>query len=397
MPIRSGRELYADLHIHIGRASGNPVKITAARGLTLSSILFEAAPSKGLDVVGVVDAGSPLVAKEIGDMLRTGDLRELDEGGFLARNGVLLIIGSEVETREGVHVIAYLPGLYSLKGWQQFLAPRIRNMSLSTQKADIAMADIISQCIRLDSIFCLAHAFTPHKGAYGVWTDRLFKELGPAIEDIKVIELGLSSDSNLADTVAETRRFSYVSNSDAHSAPNIAREYNRLDMDDRNFGELKLALLNKHGRGIAANYGLHPRMGKYHRSFCLSCNRIANEPAPVTRCPACGGDRMVMGVYDRIVMIQDAPCSRQPPDRPPYYYRIPLKDLPGIGPVAYRRLLEAFANEIDVMENVPIEDIRRIIGDRPAAAVLAMRSGSLVIKDGGGGHYGRASVPADMI
>jgi len=106
---------------------------------------------------------------------------------------------------------------------------------------------------------------------------------------------------------------------------------------------------------------------------------------------------MVMGVYDRIVMIQDAPCSRQPPDRPPYYYRIPLKDLPGIGPVAYRRLLEAFANEIDVMENVPIEDIRRIIGDRPAAAVLAMRSGSLVIKDGGGGHYGRASVPADMI
>ena len=397
MPIHSDRGHFADLHIHIGRAGGNPVKITAARSLILRSIIFEDAPRKGLDIVGVVDAGSPLVAKEIGDMLQAGDLRELDQGGFLASNGILLIIGSEVETREGVHVIAYLPGLQSLNKWQRFLAPRVRNMNLSTQKVDIAMADIISQCIRLDSIFCLAHAFTPHKGAYGIWTDRLFKELGPAIEDIKVIELGLSSDSSLADTVAETRRFSYLSNSDAHSAPNIAREYNRLDMAERNFTELKLALLNTQGRGITANYGLHPRMGKYHRSFCLSCNRIANEPAPVIRCPACGSERLVIGVYDRIVMIQDTPCSRHPLDRPPYFYRIPLQGLPGIGPVAYRRLLEAFANEIDVMEMVPIEDIRRTIGDRPAAAVQAMRSGSLVIQDGGGGHYGRVSVPADMI
>ncbi|MEQ8201720.1 MAG: endonuclease Q family protein [Syntrophomonadaceae bacterium] len=397
MPIRSDRDLFADLHIHIGRAGGRPVKITAARSLTLRSIIFEDAPRKGLDIVGVVDAGSPLVTTEIEDMLQVGDLRQLDRGGFLSRNGILLITGSEVETREGVHALAYLPDLESLYKWQRFLVPHIRNMSLSTQKMDLPMADIIGQCVSLEGIFCLAHAFTPHKGAYGAWTDRLFKELGPVTEDIKVIELGLSSDSCLADTLAETRRFQYLSNSDAHSAANIAREYNRLAMAERNFTELRLALWGIQGRRITANYGLHPRMGKYHRSYCPSCGRIAVEPPPVTRCPACGNGRLVMGVYDRIVMIQDTPCHRHPPDRPPYHYRIPLKDLPGIGPVTYHRLLEAFANEIGIMEMVPVEDIRRTAGERPAAAIQAMRSGSLVITDGGGGYYGRVSIPSDMI
>ena len=398
MPIHKDRPTYADLHIHIGRAGGKPVKITASRSLTLRSIMMSDAPRKGLNIVGVVDAGSPLVVAEIEAMLQAGDLRQLDGGGFLGRSGVLLVVGAEVETREGVHVIAYLPGLESLRGWQRFWGPWVTNMNLSTQKADIPMADIIDQCMRLEGVFCLAHAFTPHKGAYGLWTDSLFRELGSVIEDIKVLELGLSSDSDLADTLAETRRFSYLSNSDAHSAANLAREYNCLTMWENNFDELRMALWGIGGRGITANYGLHPRMGKYYRSYCPVCDRIAAEPPPVTRCPACGRERLVMGVYDRIVMIQDAPCQRQPPTyRPPYYYRVPLKYLPGIGPITYGRLLESFANEIEVMETVPIEDISRKVGEWPAAVIKAMRSGALVIKDGGGGHYGRVTVASEII
>ena len=56
---------YADLHIHIGCAQGKAVKITASRHLTLRKVLFEDAPRKGLDIVGMVDAGSPLVSAEI--------------------------------------------------------------------------------------------------------------------------------------------------------------------------------------------------------------------------------------------------------------------------------------------------------------------------------------------
>ena len=70
------RNVYADLHVHIGSAGGRAVKITASRKMDLHSVLFEAAPRKGLDMIGIVDAGSVLVSAEIEAMLKTGELRE---------------------------------------------------------------------------------------------------------------------------------------------------------------------------------------------------------------------------------------------------------------------------------------------------------------------------------
>lgn len=391
MPIIKNSGFTADLHIHIGRAMGKPVKITAARSLTLASIIYQDAPRKGLDIVGVVDSATMPVKSEIEAMVHRGDLMELSQGGFMAGNGVLLVSGSEVETREGIHVIVYLPGLDSLSMWQQYLSTRVRNMGLSTQKVDASVTDIVEVCQGLEGIFCLAHAFTPHKGAYGAWTDKLAPQMGPLFRKIKVLELGLSSDSYLADTLSETCHFNYLSNSDAHSSPNIGREFNLLDMQEKSFAELFLCLNGIRGRRIAANYGLHPRMGKYHRTYCPFCDFITEDEPPVTSCRICGSDRIIMGVLDRIVSISDFKPSRNPVDRPPYYYRVPLKDLPGVGPVIYKKLLQSFANEIKVMEEVPIEAVKIVAGEKIAAVIHAMRSDQLCIGTGGGGKYGRVS------
>ena len=385
------RNLYADLHIHIGSARGRAVKITASRSLQLRSIIYQDAPLKGLDIVGIVDAGSMLVSAELEEMLHAGDLAELDKGGFLARNGVLLIAGCEVESREGVHLISYLPGLAAIKSWQQFLKTRVHNMQLSTQRVNASIMDIVKITEDLKGIFCLAHAFTPHKGVYGMWTDKLARQIGADINHIKVLELGLSSDTDMADTLTETRHFTYVSNSDAHSSPNIGREFNRLEMANKDFQELRLCLENKDGRRVVANYGLHPRLGKYHRSFCPLCDKISEEDPPVTSCSFCGNPKIVMGVYDRIVAIRDYDNCHHPEGRPPYFYRIPIKDLPGIGPVTYNKLRQAFGNEIEVMETVPIEDISRITGEKTAAVINDMRLGRLSISPGGGGKYGKVS------
>ncbi len=392
MPIPKNRIFTADLHIHIGWAKGKPVKITAARGLTLTSIIYQDAPRKGLDIVGVADSATIPVMSEIEEMVHSGDLTELSQGGFIAANGVLLITGSEVETREGIHVIVYLPGLDSLRIWQRYLSTRVRNMGLSTQKADASVAEMLNVCQGLEGIFCLAHAFTPHKGAYGAWADKLARQMGPSYTDIKVLELGLSSDTYLADTLSETCHFTYLSNSDAHSSMNIGREFNLLHMHDKNFAELFLCLNGLGDRRVAANYGLHPRMGKYHRTYCPLCDHITADEPPVTSCRLCGNPRITMGVFDRIVSIRDYNESRSPVGRPPYYYRIPLKDLPGVGPAAYNKLLQAFANEIKVMEEVPIEAIGMVAGAKIAAVIQSMRSGQLNIGTGGGGKYGKISV-----
>lgn len=382
-------DIYGDMHIHIGRAMGKAVKITASRQLQLRSIIFHDAPLKGLNMVGVVDAGTVMVAAEIEKMLESGELIELDEGGFLASNGVLLIAGCETECREGVHLISYLPDLQAIRKWQAFLRSRVHNMQLSTQKADASMLDIMEITEELGGVFCPAHAYTPHKGVYGKWLARFMDELGEDTKRIKVLELGLSADSSLADRIEESWQFTYLSNSDAHSSPNVGREYNLFRMGDKSFQEWRKSIENQDGRHIAANYGMDPRLGKYHRSYCPQCETILDEEAPVITCAHCGNKKIIMGVYDRIVQIQDHKKQIHPEGRPAYHYRVPLKDLPGVGPKIYNKLLQIFPGEINLLENIAIEEISRAAGPGLAASVEKMRRGQLDIIPGGGGKYGR--------
>ncbi|PKM78702.1 MAG: hypothetical protein CVU90_01245 [Firmicutes bacterium HGW-Firmicutes-15] len=381
--------LFADLHIHIGSAKGKAVKITASRQLQLRTIIYHDAPRKGLDMVGIVDSGSTLVSAEIEEMLADGDLVELEKGGFIARNGVLLISACEVESREGVHIISYLPTMQRIRDWQAYIKSRVHNTRLSTQKVDASILDLIMLSSQLDGIFCFAHAFTPHKGVYGMWTDKLASKLGEDIRHIKVLELGLSADTDMADMLEETRGCTFLSNSDAHSSPNVGREYNLLRMGEKNFQELRLCLANKNGRRVLANYGMHPSLGKYHRSFCPGCDKIITDEPPISLCPLCGNSKIVMGVFDRIVVIRDYDSPRHPNERPPYYYRIPLKDLPGIGPKTYNKLLGVFPNEIELIEKILLEDISMVAGGTIAATIRDMRLGRLGISAGGGGKYGK--------
>lgn len=381
---------FGDLHIHIGRAQGKPVKITASRELDLRKIIFNDAKIKGLDIVGIVDAGSPLVLSEIEDMLKNGDLREHSRGGFIAKNGVMLVAGCEVETREGAHVVIYLPYLESLYRYQKYMEKKIKNLNLSTQKCTAGLAELLNLAFLLSGFLCPAHAFTPHKGIYGTVTDRLFNILGRDIKKIKALELGLSADTDMADMLEETHNFVFLSNSDAHSSANIGREYNLFSMQDLNFDELCMCLEEKEGRRIKANYGMDPRMGKYHRSFCPDCKKIADEPPPVLRCPLCGGDKnLVKGVWDRIHEIKDYDIPHHPVGRPPYRYRVPLKELPFIGQKTVEKLLRFYASEIEITEKADIEEIKKIAGEKTAEMIKRMREGKLNILPGGGGYYGK--------
>lgn len=385
------KPFFADLHVHIGQAGHQAVKITASRNLQLRPLLYRDAPLKGLDIVGVVDAACLPVEREITDLIKQGDLRELPEGGFLAGNGVLLIAAAEIESIEGVHSLIYMPTLDSVHNYQKYMRSRVKNLSLSTQRAAVSIPDLINLSILLDGIYCPAHAFTPHKGVYGCCTARLEELLGRDYSCIKVLELGLSSDTDMADLLAECRHFSFLSNSDAHSPANLGREYNLLRMQNKNFAELKLCLENQEGRKIIANYGMDPLMGKYHRSYCPSCHLIIELPAPAHTCPNCAGTSLVNGVYDRIIQIKDYDIPHHPLFRPPYNYRVPLKQLPGVGSKKLDLLMQAFGSEIELFERVDIERIAQVGGDDLARIIRSMRQDRLPIKPGGGGRYGKVS------
>src|SRR5690606_38441338 len=89
--------IYADLHVHIGRTQeGNPVKITASRQMTFSEVIHESYHRKGLQLIGVIDAHSPAVQREIYQKLETGEFQEHRDGGIVYQ-GVNCLLGAEIE------------------------------------------------------------------------------------------------------------------------------------------------------------------------------------------------------------------------------------------------------------------------------------------------------------
>lgn len=407
-------KFFADLHVHIGRAgNGMPVKITAARSLTVANILEECIVRKGINIVGIVDASSPYVQYDLDQLIESGFLRQMEEGGLRYKDLVTLILGGEVETSDRVkgpngdykirsaHCLCYFPFLENIKEFtlELSLPGRVKNTCLSSQKSNLTMQALWEITDALGGIMIPAHAFTPHKGLYGSCVTSVIDILSPkAWELIPALELGLSSDSFYADLISELADKTFVSNSDAHSLPKIGREYNIVMMEKPNFRELVMALRREDGRAVVGNYGFDPKLGKYHRTYCEGCFSTVTECPPVFACSRCGakadGRNVIMGVLDRIYQIRDNSISKHPDHRPEYRHQIPLMNLPGIGKKTMEKLLELHT-EMEILHQLNQEDLVGIVGDKAADVIIRAREGRLQVKAGGGGHYGRVKLTED--
>ena len=393
-------EIFADLHVHIGRSENNkPIKITAARSLNFANIAKECADRKGINVVGIIDCASPYVIEDIEKFLKQGDAYEIPDGGIIYKDKVCIILGSEIETSEvndfgktgSAHNLCYFPSLKDIKAFSNEMSHHIKNITLSSQRADISAYDLVDIVEKYNGVLIPAHAFTPHKSFYGNCTDRLEKIFKEKFNKIFAIELGLSSDTYLADEISELETRSFLTNSDAHSLPKIAREYNKMLVEDISFKELLKAIKGEDGRKILANYGLDPKLGKYHRTYCEKCDKPVPGKAPITKCPDCDSSNITMGVFDRIEVIKDKEKTKSPDFRPPYIYQIPLTFIPGLGGKTIDKLLDNFETEMNILHKLSKDDIEAVVGEKIANNIVNAREGKVNIEAGGGGVYGKIS------
>ncbi len=416
------RAVLADLHVHVARAGGRPVKIAASARLTVAGIVEESVDRKGLDVVGIVDAHSPPVQAELQALLDSGQARPLASGGLgfeSAGRRLALILAAEVEAAEPglgpVHYLCYLPDLEAARDFTGFLAPLVTNVTLSSQRAQVTGEALARRVGAAGGFLVPAHVFTPYKGFFGqggVDLGQAFSDR--ALDHVPAVELGLSADTALADLVPSLAPFTYVTNSDAHSPETIGREHNAFPGPGPGEGEEGRPAVDETGaaagaergaglfsfddlagclrRGaVVANYGLDPRLGKYHRAFCPKCGYVsAGDIAAGKICPACGRTGLVKGVLDRILTIA-ASAARPARPRPPYVHIVPLRYMPAVGPATRRKLHEAFGTEMNVLHRVPEEDLAEVAGTESARRIAAARAGTggLDISPGAGGRYGR--------
>jgi uncharacterized protein (TIGR00375 family) len=260
--------------------------------------------------------------------------------------------------------------------------------------ADIAKA--------VDALIGCSHAFTPWTALYAYHNSlaECYREL---TSYMSFVELGLSADSDYADRIKELIDKTFLTNSDSHSPYplRLAREFNRFEIEDVNFEELKKAILRIGGRKSVLNVGIPPQEGKYNETACIKCYmhyRIHDTFKLKWRCNKCGG-RIKKGVKDRVEELADYDRPHHPKHRPPYLHLIPLteiiaKALGQSSPLtnrvfaAWNELIKEFKTEINVLVDANLEDIVKVAEIRIANAIKAFREGRIVVHPGGGGQYG---------
>lgn len=385
---------YVDLHVHIGRSSGGmEIKKATAGNLTFENIAYESFYRKGINVIGVVDCISPYVLEDIDRLVEAGELAEMKGGGLVYRGGQTLIPGTEIETHEKTgcssHSLCFFPTLKQIKEFASRMCGHIKNIHLCSSMSRLNGQELFNIVEGCGGIFMPAHAFTPHKSFYGNCCDSLHDIFNPeSFDRIASIELGLSADSMMASQLSELDGKSFTSNSDAHSLIKMGREYNVFEMEAPCFEELVKALKGVEGRRVAGNYGLNPKLGKYHRTFCLVCDRVIEGEPPVLKCPVSERHRVVMGVRDRLEIIKDREEPRME-SRCPYHYQIPLEFIPKVGPKTIDRLLERFGNEMRILHEASLDELKEMVKEDIAQNIVLAREGRLGIEVGGGGVYGR--------
>ncbi|WP_018931628.1 endonuclease Q family protein [Gracilibacillus lacisalsi] len=381
------KEFFTDLHIHIGRnLKGKPVKITASQHLTLMNIMQEASERKGIDIVGVIDCHAPTVLNEVELAVEQGKAAELADGG-VQFGDTTLILGSEIEVYDKnckgpIHVLCFFPFIRNMKAFSLWLSSHMKNVELSSQRYYGDAVTLQTKTHELDGLFIPAHVFTPFKSLFGKGVAYSLTEvLDP--DQVDAIELGLSSDTKMADQIEELHQYTYLTNSDAHSLPKIAREYQQLLLAEPSFKELKMALNNEVGRCVNRNFGMNPKLGKYYATVCANC--LASFKGD--KCSKCGSSKYVKGVSDRIRELASDQVTAS--KRPDYIYQVPLEYLPKLGPKTMDKLLDHFGNEMNIIHYIPEVDLAKVVGDNLAEMIIKLRKGKLMVVEGGGGRYGK--------
>ena len=223
------------------------------------------------------------------------------------------------------------------------------------------------------------------------------------------MNFGLSADTEYADRIRELANKKFLTNSDAHSLPKIAREYNTFEMENISFESFKKVLgyedeiqngdnketksnsknRNKTLNYIVCNNGMYSRLGKYNKTYCDMCECVSEIEDG--KCKKCGSKKIVKGVEDRVLEIADGK-SISPKNRPEYIYKIPLEYIPKLGKKTKEKMLELYGTEMNILNKVSIENIEENFGKQIAKNIEIARNGNITIQNGGGGIYGKLIV-----
>ncbi len=242
-------QYWADLHIHTVLSPCADLEMTPAN-------IVNRAKEKGLQIIGITDHNSTKNALLVKKLAQ--------------KEGVFVLTGAEVTTKEEVHCLAFFEFENQLNQFQQFLDDNITIIPnpdghfgyqpVVDENDDIielisnylpaalksSINEIQLKVDKLDGIFIPAHVDRPSNG--------LFSQLGFIPPGLKFDALGISSfssEKHVRKHHVIQKEIALIRNSDAHYINQIGEIYTVFNIEEITFQEIRMALNQKDKRFVS--------------------------------------------------------------------------------------------------------------------------------------------------
>jgi PHP family Zn ribbon phosphoesterase len=230
----------ADLHIHTVLSPCGDIEMTPLH-------IVAAAKSRGLHIIGITDHNSTLQCEAV---KRVGD-----------REGLYVLCGAEVNTREEVHALAFFATPQQLAEFQHFMEKHLPSVKNNVEKfgyqlvineeeevlqevedllisaLNVSIEEVEAEVHRLEGIFIPAHINKQQNS--------ILSQLGFLPPDLKVDALELSKHTTVPTFLEKNKylsKYHFIQSSDAHIVEDIGCIYTELEMDDISFANIRAAL-----------------------------------------------------------------------------------------------------------------------------------------------------------
>jgi uncharacterized protein (TIGR00375 family) len=404
--------IIADFHIH------SKYSRACSKELELFKIDL-ACRKKGVDIIGTGDFTYPewfdSINNELEEIKKTGlyKLKAQDNSDvkFTLTTEVALIYKKFDKCRR-VHIVAHAPNIEAVAGLNKQLDKNYNIRSDGRPILGMSIEDFCKLCFSVHPKFIIypAHIWTPwfaifgSKSGFDTWEDAF----GEYADKIFAYETGLSSDPEMNWRLSALDKFTLLSNSDAHSLPNIAREANVFELDEISYDNIYNVIKNK--KIDDKNYlyytiEFYPEEGMYHYDGHRTCG-IRFSPQETKKhkgiCPKCKKP-LVIGVDYRVDELADRKHGFKPEGVPGFKKLVELDKIIaeafGIKSRSSKKVVAEYDNlinqagtEMEILLDKPLEELKDITSDRIIEGIRRVRAGELTIQPGYDGEYGKVKI-----
>lgn len=258
-----------------------------------------------------------------------------------------------------------------------------------------------------------AHAWTPWYAIFGSKSgfNSIEECFGEMSKYVYAIETGLSSDPQMNWQLSELDKVVLISNSDAHSPKNLAREANVFDFDvPPTYSDFVRTLKEQDRNAFRYTIEFYPEEGKYHFDGCaadLFCCSPEESIKLGERCPKCK-KKLTLGVHHRVEELSDRKSHKVADRKIPFKSIIPLAEILaeiyGVSSTTSKKVQLAYMeltdqiDELTLLLDTPIETIASIFTiPTLGEAIRRMRAGEVSKQPGYDGIYGKITVFGESV